>query len=301
MKKTVKILSSLVGIVFLISGIGKSLVTFNFSQILVQYGFEFFQYFAPVIIVIEIFLGLSLFFCIKLRLTSLISFIFVSILSLAYLYGYFFANISNCGCFGHFSFLNTPPLFTFLRNIVLLGLLLLIYLKSKDLHKIPDKNEIRIITAILCAVCFVAGYTFVKPQSDATQYVTKGKNINIDVNQSVLGEFHTFSKDSSYFVFAFSYSCPHCFSSIENLKQYERLGVADKSLALSFSPDGATPEIFNALFMPNFQIKHFPPLQLFRLTNRFPVSYYIKNNIITMEIHGLLPCGYLLRFELEEK
>ena len=116
--------------------------------------------------------------------------------------------------------------------------------------------------------------------------------------QCGLSEFLTPSKDSTYFVFVFSYSCPHCYSSIENLKQYERLGVADKVLALSFAVDSTTGERFNDIFNPDFQIKNYPPKQLFRLSNQFPVSYYIQNNTIKLEIRGLLPSGYLLQKQL---
>ncbi|MCL2040598.1 MAG: DoxX family protein [Bacteroidales bacterium] len=296
--KTTRILSSLAGIVFLISGIGKSLAAYDFSQILIQYGFEGLQFLAPLIIVFEILAGLLLFFHIRLRLTSLLSFCFVVALSAAYLYGYFFANITNCGCFGYFSLLNMSPFFTGVRNIVLMGMLLYVFLKSNNGCKLADRDEMLIMACILCAVSFVTGYTYMERQNDTTQYVTEGKLVNMRVENSVLGEFLTPSKDSTYLVFAFSYSCPHCYNSIENLKQYERLGVVDKVLALSFATDSTTMAKFNEIFHPDFQIINYSPKQIFRLTNQFPVSYYIKDNMIKMEIRGVLPCGYLLRQRL---
>jgi len=290
-EKTTQLLSLLAGIVFLVSGIGKSLAAFQFSQLLVLYGFEFLQFLAPIIIVIEIIIGMLLFFNIKLKQTSLIALCFTAVLSIVYLYGFFFINISDCGCFGHFSVLNMSPFFTVLRNLVLIGILLYVFLKSADSNKKPDKNEMIIMVCILCAVCFVAGYTFNEKENVATQYITKGKNINIDVKNSVLGELMTFSEDSTYFVFIFSYSCQHCLNSIENLKQYERFGVADKVIALSYKTDSVTMQKFKEIFNVNFEIINYPPEQFFRLNNKFPVSYYVENNIIKMEIHGLLPSG----------
>ena len=178
-----------------------------------------------------------------------------------------------------------------------MGILLYVFLKSGNLHKSPDKSEFLIMTCILCAVCLVTGYTFVEQKHDFTQYLTEEKPIeNTD-----LREFLTLSNDSTYFVFVFSYSCPHCYNSIENLKQYERLGVADKVLALSFTVDSTIIERFNDIFKPNFQINNYPPEQLFRLTNQFPVSYYIQNNIVRMEIRGLLPSGYLLQHYIQNQ
>jgi uncharacterized membrane protein YphA (DoxX/SURF4 family) len=295
MRKSLQILSLLAGIVFLISGIGKSVAVYEFSQILAQYEFDVLRFFAPLVIVVEIVLGLLLFFNAWLKQTSLLALCFVAVLSLGYFYGYFFVNITDCGCFGYFSFLNLPPLFTFIRNFVLMGILLLIFLKSNNLRKSPDKNEILIMGCILCAVCFITGYTFVEQKLDSTQYIAKEERIE----NSVLSEFLTTSKDSTYLVFVFSYSCPHCYNSIENLKQYERLGVADKVLALSFTMDSTTMERFNDIFTPDFQIKNYPSKQLFRLSNQFPVSYYIQNNTIKFEIRGLLPCGYILRQQLK--
>jgi uncharacterized membrane protein YphA (DoxX/SURF4 family) len=295
MKNLLKILSLLAGIVFLLSGIGKSVEAYKFSQILAQYGFAGLRFLVPLIIVFEIVAGLLLFFHVRLKQTSFLTLCFVVGLSLAYLYGYFFVNITDCGCFGYFSFLNLSPLFTFIRNIILIVILLCIFLKSGSLRKSPDKNELLIMASILCTVCFVTGYTFVERKLDVTQYITK----EVFVENSTLSEFLTPSKDSTYFVFVFSYSCPHCYNSIENLKQYERLGVADKVLALSFTMDSVTMERFNDIFKPDFQIKNYPPKQLFRLSNQFPVSYYIQNNTIKLEIRGLLPNGYILQQQLK--
>jgi len=148
---------------------------------------------------------------------------------------------------------------------------------------------------ILCAVCFVTGYTFKESNNETTQYITDGKRVNVNVENTVLGELITLSKDSTYLIFAFTYSCPHCLNSIENLKQYERLGIVDRVLAITHFTDSITMKKFDDIFEPNFQILSFSFEQLFRLTNQFPVSYYVKNNTIKMEIRGVLPSGYLLQ------
>ena len=290
----------LIGIVFLVSGIGKSLAAYEFSQNMVQYGFTALRFFAPFVIAFEVFLGMLLFLNIKPKLTSLLAICFVVALSAIYLYGYFFVHIADCGCFGRFSFLNLSPFFTFLRNLVLISILLYIFLESNNLKKLPGISEIIIMACILCIVCFVTGYTFSDRQNEGTQYITKGKEVNVNVTNTILGEYFSFSKDSTYFVFAFSYTCPHCINSIENLKQYGQAGVADKILALSFIKDSMAVKEFNDILIPNFPIKNIESKQFFRLTNRFPVSYYVKNNMIKMEIRGTLPNGYWLRHQLNK-
>jgi len=298
--KLTKTVSSLVGILFLFSGMGKALAVYQFAQILSQYGFDFLQYLAPVVIVVEIVLGLLLFFCIRLRITALLSLCFTAVLTLIYFYGHIFVNISDCGCFGYFSFMNMPPLFTYLRNLILIGLLLFIFLKSKGLHKTLEKSELLTSCCILCAVCFTIGFTYYEHKSDVTQYYTEGELINMNVKDTKLGEFYTFSSDSTYLVFAFSYSCPHCYNSIENLKQYESMNVVDKVVGISYFANPAGIQKFDSIFHPNFEIRTFHPVQLFDLTNTFPHSYYIKNNRIKMKIDGVLPCGYLLQHEFNK-
>ena len=295
-QKSIQILSSLVGIVFIVSGIGKAIIAHEFSQSLTQYGFDFLRFLAPPFIVFEIALGLLLFLGIRQKLMSFIAVGLLSALSLIFLYGHFFVNVDDCGCFGYFEFLNTPPFLTILRNVVLIGISLYVFLNSDNSRKATELNEIIIIFCILCTACFVTGYKFAQPNNDiGTQLVAK----NIEVKNTMLGEFLTLSNDSTYLVFAFVYSCPHCLNSIENLKQYERLGVADRVIGLSFLPDSAVIKKFDDLFNPNFEIVHLSPQELFQITNRFPVSYYIRNGIIKKEIRGVLPSGYLLLHELD--
>lgn len=163
-----------------------------------------------------------------------------------------------------------------------------------------DKNEIAITLCILCAVAFVTGYTYVEQHNDVTQYVKNEKYSNADVKNTPLGDFLNFSNDSTYLIFAFSYSCPHCYNSIENLKEYEQSGIIDKVVALSFTTDASSVNKFNNIFKPDFEIKTYQPKQLFRLTNQFPVAYYVKNNEVKLEIHGVLPCWYILLEQLQK-
>jgi uncharacterized membrane protein YphA (DoxX/SURF4 family) len=301
MDKIVQILSLITGIIFLISGIGKSLETYMFAEKIALYGSAWFSFLAPFVILLEMVLGLFLFFYFQLKQTSLAALCFVTGISVVYLYGYLFINITDCGCFGYFSLLDMPPILVFIRNFILMGLLFFVFLHSNNTHKVIDKKEAVIMLCILCVVSFVTGYTYVEHRNEpngATLYITNGKYVNKNIRYSRLDEFVKTSIDSTYLIFAFSYSCPHCYNSIENLKQYERLGVVDKVVALSFITDDTIGERFDSLFNPNFQIKKHPPQQLFQLTTRFPTSYYIKNDTVQLEIHGVLPSGYVLLQQL---
>jgi proteasome assembly chaperone (PAC2) family protein len=83
-------------------------------------------------------------------------------------------------------------------------------------------------------------------------------------------------------------------NSVENLKQYESLGVVDKVIGLALA-DSIVGEKFVEIFKPNFPIQNYVKKELLRLTNSFPSAYYIKNDSIVMEFSGELPCAYVLR------
>lgn len=68
-----RILSIIVGIVFLSSGLIKVLDVSAFQSLIVQYGLPFFQYMAPLIILLEILLGMALILGLFQRTTAIVS------------------------------------------------------------------------------------------------------------------------------------------------------------------------------------------------------------------------------------
>jgi len=288
MKKRIEFFSLILGSLFLISGIAKSLDISVFSGVLTNYGFERIQFISPLIVLTETITGLLLIFQINLKRVSLVAISLLSALTIAYTYGIIFRGIDDCGCFGKITILNTSPVFTFMRNAVLLYMSIEIWRKS-DNKTCSNKWIVSIILMVMSMVAFMSGYTYPSNTENSVK-----KHTEKALEESVLKDFITTSQDSTYFVFVFSYTCSHCYSSIENLKQYERLGVADRVIALSFETDSVIMTKFNEIFEPNFQIINYSPSQLFSLTDHFPVSYYIQHNVIKNEIRGMLPCGYLL-------
>ncbi|MDR0371204.1 MAG: hypothetical protein LBH80_05055 [Prevotellaceae bacterium] len=109
---------------------------------------------------------------------------------------------------------------------------------------------------------------------------------------TILKEFVSTSKDSTYLVFTFTYLCPHCMNSIENLNRYESSGSVDKVIGIALE-DSIAEYRFKEIFKPEFSIRNYPAGTLFRLTNSFPVAYYIKNDSIMAELSGELPCSYV--------
>jgi uncharacterized membrane protein YphA (DoxX/SURF4 family) len=292
MERRIKIYAIVVGVIFLISGFGKALATADFSYLIIQYGWGAVSDIALLIIWAEIIVGLLLLFHIKLKKTSLAAIGLLMAFTFVYAYGYFFRDIEDCGCFGSVSVLNTSFIFTLIRNAVLLYLLIDVWKNGHHIMSSLKTWKTVFITAVLCVASFISGLTYTNDDmiysgAQKTQYTGKS------VHDSALRDFVSTSKDSTYLVFAFIHSCSHCLNSIENLKQYEPSGTVDKVIAVTLK-DSIREQFFTNTFKPNFTVQTYEPQTLLRLTNNFPAAYYIKNDTVRLEIHGELPCWYVL-------
>jgi uncharacterized membrane protein YphA (DoxX/SURF4 family) len=287
MKKRIEIYSLIAGTVFLISGIAKALSVSDFANLITQYGFESLQFLAPLIVLAEVGLGLFLVFQIGLKHTALVSTVLVAAFTLVFAYGLIFNGIEDCGCFGKITVLNTSPVFTFIRNAILIYLLIAVWRKSENKWQV-SKWTAGLMVVVMIAVAFMSGYTY----HSGGKVKKTSKNVNKTLETSVLRDFITTSKDSTYLVFAFTYSCPHCMNSIENLKQYEASGTVDRVIGLAVE-DSVREQKFRTIFNPEFSIKNYPGKTLLRLTTVFPRAYYIRNDSIIAELAGELPCSYV--------
>ncbi|MDR1169457.1 MAG: hypothetical protein LBK97_01315 [Prevotellaceae bacterium] len=298
MKRRVKIYAIIAGLVFLISGFGKALATADFSYLIIRYGWQAVSDIAVLIIGAEIIVGLLLVFHIRLKETGFIAIVLLTAFTLIYAYGYFFMDMEDCGCFGSVSVLNTSFVFTLIRNAALLYLLIDVCKNGGCIASSLTTWKIIFITAVLCVASFISGLTYTNNDMIHFGY-QKSRYTGKSVHNSVLGDFVSTSKDSTYLVFAFMHSCSHCLNSIENLKQYEPSGIVDKVIAVTLK-DSIREKFFINTFQPDFTVQTYDPQTLLRLTNNFPSAYYIKNDTVKLEIRGELPCGYVLLQQLRK-
>ncbi|MDR1601613.1 MAG: DoxX family protein [Tannerella sp.] len=112
-----------VGGLLLLSSFTKAGDLEAFINLLLQYGFPAVVWAAPVITIMEAAAGICLLLNIYPKQASLFSAGMIAVFSLAFLYGYLFRDVTDCGCFGKADWLKLPPRATFVRNIVLLLLL----------------------------------------------------------------------------------------------------------------------------------------------------------------------------------
>ena len=127
-KKSLNIYSVIVGMLFIISGFGKAIDTAGFSNLINQYGLGYLMVLSPLIVVFEILLGILLVLLINPRFFAMISFWMLTVFTALFAFAHFKYGVNNCGCFGTL-YTNLPPVFSFIRNFILIGMSLIVWIK----------------------------------------------------------------------------------------------------------------------------------------------------------------------------
>ena len=275
-----KIFRLIVGLVFLLSGLLKAIDTASFSDLMSQYGAMWFGIGAPLIIFTEILLGVLLVFDFYPKQVTWISIAFLLVVSLVYFYGVLAKDITNCGCFGPLKWLNSKPWLTFTRNGILLALLLP-SLWSEDEQSSPAIPAVIFMALIAVVVMFMCGFSIHGAKCLQRQNAFQP----IPLAKSPLASLVTCNSDSTYLVFAFSYSCPFCLNSIGNVNQYTEMHAVDRVIGVALD-DSIAQMRFNRLFDVNFEIRNISQLEMLRLSTTLPVTYMIRNDTIINQYTG---------------
>jgi uncharacterized membrane protein YphA (DoxX/SURF4 family) len=209
--KRQKTYSLITGIIFIISGVGKCMSVSDFSALIIQYGFWYWAFLAPIIVIAEVFIGLLFLFQIQLKKMAVAALVLLILFTAIYSYGYFTHGIEDCGCFGVISLFNLPPVWVFIRNIILVLFAIIIFKSPTTIVFKRKLWKTGSILIVMCGVSFLSGYTCVNEFAIGEN---THKYLGKTVQQTLLNDFISTSADSTYLVIAFSYSCSHCLNSI---------------------------------------------------------------------------------------
>lgn len=298
--KALRIICIIVGIVFIVSGLGKIVNTAEFGNLIVQYGLGWLQIFAPLVALMEIAVGVCLILNIKSKTMLYVSFGLLAIFTAAFTYGHLKNGITDCGCFGAFKVPQGNIWFVYARNILLLALSLFAGLCHPACCEKTDDSKKTILLGILLPAIFVAGLTYRSPAS----FRQKQPHfmLNRDIKETPLYQYVQTVPDSSCLVFFYTYACPHCLNSVENFKHFKRSGVVDSvvSFALVDADSTENAKLRNQ-FMDNFgnfgtrEIAYNDDVQSF--IKAVPTAFLVKNDTIKIVIESQLPSPVLFRVE----
>ena len=288
MKHFNKTVRFIVGLIFLTSSLLKAISVAQFANLLGLYGANWFGFAAPLVIIFEGLLALLLLFDIRPRLTSIATICFTIIVSSVYLYGLLSRGITDCGCFGELTFLNNRPWLTFTRNILIVLLLLPSVIQNAKGNTI-SYSIIAYMAAIMSIIMFMCGFSF-----RTANCLKKQKHFTpVAISEHPLSNIIDLSSDSTYLVFVFSYTCPHCQNSIGNVQQYKRLHVVDNVIGIALN-DTIGEKRFHRLFDVDFPIINISDKEMIRLAKTMPTAYFTKHDTIIDSTEGMLASPALL-------
>jgi uncharacterized membrane protein YphA (DoxX/SURF4 family) len=289
-KKALQVYSVIIGIFFLVSGIGKAIDTTAFSLLIYQYGLGYSMILAPAIVVAEIMLGVSLVLLIHPRRDAWLSVIFLVVFTIAYAFAHFVHGVNDCGCFGTLKnpAVSGSPAFSFTRNLLLLIMSFIVWVKYPKGKPAPMRKWKRYLVLALFGIsAFTAGFTFRTPFFLAAGN-EKHPFQDRDIRETGLSKYLDASKDSTYLVFCFSYTCPHCWNSIENLRQFRDSHAVDRIVALSEGKE-KDRQFFYESFQPDFPIRELTLDEMTALTDKMPTAFYIVHDTVKVIIPSALP------------
>ena len=284
-----RILSIFVGIVFLSSGVMKLLDVATFQNLIMQYGLSYLQYLAPLIILLEILLGLSLILNIIQRTTAILSLCVLLIFTGVYTYGYLVNSVEDCGCFA--DYVKSTPTITYLRNIILIAILVfIIFFEKKESNDIVQWKIVVLLSVMIPSI-FAAGMTFHIEKHKNTTHPFEGKF----VSETPLKRYVE-TDDKSKLVLFMSYQCQHCWNSIENYKAYIENNFVDTTLCYALRSNQSEVDSISLYFKESYpEIKCQDVIRdSVAFIESTPTAFFIENNRINKIVTGGLPSPFIL-------
>lgn len=277
MKSFSYISTIVLGLIFLFSAFAKAWDAEAFADMLLQYGPQWFSIGAPIIIMAESVLGMALVLQIKTRWSAIFADCFLIIVSAIFAYGVLAKGIQDCGCFGVFSKLFTgKPWVTFVRNALFVAISIPAILDSnRKVRYVYPKVCLTIVVAAMA--CFVCGLSMRK--SYKLPKISQVRSNNRSKVMEKLNEIYSFNSDSTYVVYLFSFTCPHCQNSFANVQQFQQFNVADKVIGIAVE-DQEAQERFYRIYKPEIDIITIPKEQMELITNQLPIGMSIRENSI---------------------
>lgn len=291
MKKTVHIVSIILGAVLVVSGVGKALNVLAFQQLIHSYGLPYLDLIAPVIVLAELILGALLIARHRVKSLSLLTGLLLLLFTGIYTFGYARQGITDCGCFGAAQPWELPVWAVYVRNILLIALANVLYFTADDESAKWSKGHRIALGVFLGIGIFLTGMSF-RPAAYLPQkaHPLAGQA----VADTPIGEY--VPHEGSVWVLCYSYSCTHCLNTMENYLAMQRYHRVDTILAIavvsSDQPSDSLRQHFSTMYPQvvglEIEREQLPQIEL------FPTSLLIEKDTIRQVWVGEMPNPYVI-------
>ena len=173
---------------------------------------------------------------------------------------------------------------TFVRNTIFLGFSVpaILTKPTNDKHLTPKWIAAMLVAMIACFICGLAMHkSFTLPRIGSFRMDSRAQTMQ------KLQAIYPFSADSTYMVYLFSFTCPHCQNSFANLQQYQQMHLADKVLGIAIENEEAQ-ERFYRIYCPEIEIITVPNDTMAHITGNLPIGIYIVGDSILQVQSGVI-------------
>jgi hypothetical protein len=161
---------------------------------------------------------------------------------------------------------------------------------------VSSETSKMIFLGVMLPTLFVTGLTYKFPssfRSDPPHFL-----FNKNVEETPLHKYIHTVPDSSYMVFFYSYTCPHCWNSIENFKQFKNSMAVDSIISFVLVNADLNDNIESKnLFIENFgdfgSSEVIDDSVISSFIKAVPTSFHIMNDTIKAVIEGELPHPFI--------
>ena len=159
-----------VGVLFIFSGlvklndpIGTAIKMEEYFEVFSADIASFFHYFVPFalqfglfVVILEIVLGVALLINYRMRLTSWVLLLLILFFTFLTFYSAYFNKVTDCGCFG--DAIPLEPWESFIKDIVLLVLIVFIFVRKDNYQPLASKKTSYIALGAVLALCVMIAY-----------------------------------------------------------------------------------------------------------------------------------------------
>ncbi|TGE26634.1 MauE/DoxX family redox-associated membrane protein [Hymenobacter metallicola] len=277
--RPVVLTAGIIGVFFLVSGVGKALDQAQFADTIVAYGLPKLRFAAPLLTTVELALGVGLLLRIHVRLLAAAALALLVMFTLFFAYGYLGHGVTDCGCFGAFTALQMPPWLAFGRNGLLLLLAAGLYRAAPEPASPPARWQLLVVSGVTLGSFLAVGSRYT-PQV----FLAPGQA----VRATALAPYCS-PHQATYLVFIFRPTCPHCWAATPTLLNYQKTGLVSKIVALSPRGPAEEQQKYMRHFAPSFAIHTVPDAEMRQLTNQVPTVVVVKQDTIRAVLNSAEP------------
>ena len=289
--KYLPVVTTLLGVFFLLSGFGKALDIAQFTTTIADYGLPQLEPLAPVLIAIEIGLGVAFLLQVRLKEMTLLSLALLATLTALFAYGYLVHNITSCGCFGALETVQMPAWLSFVRNLLLMGVVVWLYRHAPVTSSSASRIRVRIALGAAALAFVVSGSAYATRYSSSKVGVARGQLLRT----SLLAPYLPASSDSTYVVFIFSPACAHCEDMTPTVASYRTSGLAARIIALHPPIDAMEQQRYMQRFNPPFNLRTVARDSLYAITYHVPLAIVVSKGIVTQVLGPVMPSASTLK------